>query len=78
MTKATRPDDRTVYGRTQAGDEIVRYDRASKWFIETPGTRVGRTRVPIGEAARLAVEGVHYDGMSQSFDREVSKVRSVR
>ena len=28
--------DRTVHGMTQDGGQIVRYDRAGKWWIEYP------------------------------------------
>lgn len=31
--------DRTVHGRTASGHEIVRYDRAGKWYLEADGDR---------------------------------------
>ncbi len=46
--------DRTVHARTASGDEIVRYDRAGKWFVEF--ARFGRRQISLGEAVALAVE----------------------
>lgn len=43
--------DRTVHGKTADGGEIVRYDRAGKWYVEWP---TNRYQVSLREAARLA------------------------
>ena len=43
--------DRTVHAYLADGSEIVRYERAGKWFHEGPGVR---RRVTLGEAAELA------------------------
>lgn len=44
--------DRTVHARLRDGTEIVRYDRAGKWFVESPDG--SRERVTVREAARRA------------------------
>lgn len=37
-------DDRRVHGMSALGNEIVRYERAGKWFLEhTPQDRVALT-----------------------------------
>jgi hypothetical protein len=52
--------DRTIHGRTRGGSEIVRYDRAGKWYLEgddqiitVPG---GRVRIPLDEAVFHAIQ----------------------
>lgn len=53
------PNDRTVHGLTINGDEIVRYDRAGKWYIEhTDGRR--RHPVSVSTAAGMARAGTWY------------------
>jgi hypothetical protein len=49
--------DRTVAAVLTDGAEIVRYDRASKYFVEFPPS-AGKTRklLSIGAAASMAVE----------------------
>ena len=45
--------DRTVHAVTRDGCEVVRYDRAGKWFIESPHARRALT---LREAAIVATE----------------------
>lgn len=40
-------DTRTVHGKTPEGDEIVRYDRAGKWYRES---ETGRQSLNIAAA----------------------------
>lgn len=44
-------NDRIVHGYTADGGEVVRYDRAGKWYIEYSGSR---RHVGVREAAREA------------------------
>lgn len=37
------PTDRVVHARSKSGDEIVRYDKAGKWWLE----RADGTRAPL-------------------------------
>lgn len=65
--------DRTVHGLTANGqNEIVRYNRAGKWYVE-PRDGGKRTHVGVVEAARLAAEGMSYPNLpgGQTFDRVV-------
>lgn len=43
--------DRRVHARTEDGREIVRYERAGKWYWENSDHR---KRITFGEAVRLA------------------------
>lgn len=45
-------DDRQVHARGISGLEVVRYDRAGKWFLELPGD--SRKHVGVRDAARWA------------------------
>jgi hypothetical protein len=67
-------DDRTVHATTRDGWEIVRYDRASKWYIEHP-VRRQRFAVPLGTAVHHATEegATTYLGRpgGKRFDRKV-------
>lgn len=47
-------DDRTVHAKTVRGTEVVRYDRAGKWFVE--GVDGWRHRVSLADAVRLATQ----------------------
>lgn len=44
--------ERIVHGTTAEGHEIVRYDRAGKWFVEKADG--SRRRVSVKRAAELA------------------------
>lgn len=51
--------DRTVHARTADGIEIVRYDRAGKWYAERvdsvrPDVRKSRRLLKLAEAVELA------------------------
>lgn len=46
-------DDRTVHAR-YPGMEIVRYDRAGKWYLEPTHEIAKRQRVTVDEAAKQA------------------------
>ena len=51
-----RLDDRRVHARSAEGMEVVRYDRAGKWYLEPPkGLGLKRQSVKIGDAVRFAV-----------------------
>jgi hypothetical protein len=78
----TRADDRTVHARYE-GAEIVRYNRAGKWYIEPTDGRT-RTRVNLAaavEAARWGVENrqgvVHY-GAPGGSDFDLAMARLAR
>jgi hypothetical protein len=75
LLDARRSYDRTVHGRTHGGNEIVRYDRAGKWYVE--GANI-RKRVSLSEAAKLAAVGEFYPRLpgGQAFDARVRKLRS--
>jgi hypothetical protein len=45
--------DRTVHARYD-GMEIVRYDRAGKWYLEPTNPRLPRQRIGVKDAARSA------------------------
>lgn len=49
-------DDRRVHARGKDGLEVVRYDRAGKWYLENPrpGSLIPRRHVKISEAAKMA------------------------
>lgn len=51
--------DRTVHGLTDRGAEIVRYDRAGRWYVEWRGVR---SPIDVRQAARLARKGEAYLG----------------
>lgn len=70
--------DRTVHGHTADGHEIVRYDRAGKWYVET--RFAPRRDVSLREAVRLAVAGTpQLDKCGgQAFDAKVRKSLSKR
>jgi len=50
--------DRRIHARTPGGVEIVRYDRAGKWYAElrTPMGDWERRLLTVGEAVELATE----------------------
>ena len=54
---ASQREDRTVHAVTYKGIEIVRYERAGKWYLEWPsGSMIPCKHVGVGDAARTAVE----------------------
>lgn len=60
---STRPSDRTVHAQTPNGAEVVRYDRAGKWYFEHPPvTGTKRTALTLAQAVSLAVEGYEAGG----------------
>jgi hypothetical protein len=68
--------DRRIHAELPDGSEVVRYERAGKWFHEGPGLRV---RLTLGQAAILATSrgatvrsGVPGGGL---FDLRVRKAR---
>lgn len=71
-------DDRTVHARC-GDEELVRYDRAGKWFLEYRPARMRPARqVSVGEAVRLALEMIERGGSvifrrpgGTTFDRKV-------
>lgn len=68
--------ERSVFGLTPAGDEIVRYNPGTKWFTERAGLRTAR--ILAGEAADLAAAGTWFEGVrgGTRFDIEV-RLRKV-
>jgi hypothetical protein len=67
-------NDRTVHGVSDQW-EIVRYDRAGKWYLEAADGR--RVRVGVRHAARVAADGTFHPGLpgGQAFDRLVRERR---
>lgn len=73
--------DRTVHAWYE-GMEIVRYDRAGKWYLEPIDPRLARQHVGVHQAARSALWGVEnargviYRGApgGATFDRLVRKL----
>lgn len=65
-------DDRTVHGLTALGNEIVRYDRAGKWYVESINGK--RWQVTVKEAALAARNGTAFLGRTGGtlFDKRVS------
>jgi hypothetical protein len=70
-------DDRKVHGRSRNGWDIVRYDRAGKWYLEREGEK--RQSVKLEDAARLAAWAHFYPGKpgGQAFDTRVRKIRAA-
>lgn len=70
--------DRTVHGTDATGAEIVRYNRARKWYIEPKGGK--RRQVSLTEAAQAAADGKaplgRYGGTA--FDARVKEIRGAR
>lgn len=69
-------EDRIVHGLTETGAEIVRYERAGKWYVEpTDGSK--RTAVTIARAAELASAGRVFPNRAggQAFNAKVAKLR---
>jgi hypothetical protein len=67
--------DRTVHAEVPGFEQVVRYDRSGKWYIEIDGAR---KHVSLGEAAKRALElrdqsgVIHLDRPGgRSFDRRV-------
>lgn len=75
MSNSNR-EDRTVHALTDTGDEIVRYDRAGKWFVE-PKDGSKRTPVTLTRAAELAIAGTVFPARAggQAFNAKVTKLR---
>jgi hypothetical protein len=75
----SRESDRTVHGTLATGvGQIVRYDRASKWYVEWPDGQ--RRHISLGEAVRLAVAGRPFYGRpgGMRFDVEVRRTLAVK
>lgn len=76
-------EDRTVHALTADGAEVVRYERAGKWYVEVPvgqrQSRGGRTRISIDEAVALARDGEAKLGLygGARFDRKVIAARKA-
>jgi len=66
------PWDRIVHAYTAEGHPIVRYERASKWYIEPEGGK--RRQVTLRDAAEAAVAGRILSG-GQMFRAVVRRVR---
>lgn len=52
----THDDDRTVHARFTTGLEVVRYDRAGRWYFEKEGEKC--QRVTIQQAVTLVRRGL--------------------
>lgn len=72
------PFDRTVHGTTTDGAEIVRYERAGKWFVE-PVDGGKRRGISLDEAAKLALSGQVFLGRAGGlrFDARVQQLRAT-
>jgi len=69
-------EDRVVHGLTETGAEIVRYERAGKWYAEpTDGGK--RSKVTITRAVELAIAGTVFPNRAggQAFNAKVAKLR---
>ncbi len=71
-------NNRTVHA-SYPGMEIVRYDRAGKWYFEPEDLRLPRQKVTVEEAAVQAVWALENDGEiffeqrgGSTFDRLVT------
>ncbi len=49
--------DRRVYGTNEDGSEVVRYDRAGKWYLEKSGE--ARRKLSIKEAVEIVAGWEH-------------------
>ena len=73
--------DRRVHADLADGSEVVRYERAGKWFREWPDSGLFPTKpIALGEAVALACEPsaqVHLDVPGgRVFDARVRRVQS--
>ena len=70
--------DRRVHAVLVDGATIARYDRAGKWYLETPNGQ--RSKIDIRTAARLGAEAHSYVTFGlpggSTFDALVRKIRS--
>ncbi len=58
--------DRTVHASTQQMN-VVRYDRAGKWYLEPTDTTLPRQAVTVGDAARYVVWALDQDHSTKLF-----------
>lgn len=57
MSRNPGNPDRTVHAQAPDGSQIVRYDRAGKWYLEhPPATATKRTALTLARAVTVAVE----------------------
>lgn len=70
--------NRTVHGVSANGADIVRYDRAGKWYLEP--RNAFHSRLTVAEAAGHAALGVHRPGLpgGQAFDSLVARLKAAR
>lgn len=75
--------DRSVHARLADGSEVVRYDRAGKYFLESPDG--SRERITLGKAVQHAFTARDNDGRvfldqpgGQSFDALFRRLDRVR
>jgi hypothetical protein len=70
--------DRTVHAHLSDGTQIVRYDRAGKWYVEAPTARV---QITVGAAAGLASLAGSVVHLGQpggaAFDRQYRQIKSA-
>ncbi|MFJ2506297.1 hypothetical protein [Microbacterium sp. NPDC087592] len=68
--------NRTVHGVSANGHDIVRYDRAGKWYLEP--RNAFRSKLTVAQAAGHAALGVHRAGLpgGQAFDAIVARLKS--
>lgn len=66
--------DRSVHGKTVTGAEVVRYDRAGKWYVEPLAGN--RQRLSVQEAVDLVtMEGAEWYPSRQGGQQFDAKVR---
>lgn len=65
--------DRTVHA-SYPGMEIVRYDRAGKWYFEPTESTLPRQKVTVRQAAEAAVWALgYYNNDAEVFERKGGK-----
>lgn len=75
MNPSQSSRDRTVHATTEDGREIVRYDRAGKWYWENADHR---KHIELAEAVRLAcLSGSHIRAGQPGGGRFDAAVRDI-
>lgn len=71
--------DRTVHGKTANGEDIARYDRSGKWYVESAAGE-SRRAVSVQKAAELAVAGRVFENRygGTVFNARVRQLREAR
>lgn len=75
--------DRTVHARDTAGNELVRYDKAGRWWVEKDGARhrVATVKDAVDHALAMERAGgeiLLFQPGGQQFDSKVRGARAKR